>query len=139
MPSAYLKEVVPEPAIPPAPPIRAVPLPPPSSNKTSVSHTKDGPVTNGVNGTAHTPAINAKSTPPAPPKRLAVKGRKPPPPPTPRDSAISLGTSSGGSGRATPDSASDAGKGPSLAADIASMIRARNTSMQGKKNDDDDW
>ena len=135
VPSAYLEEVAPEPVPLRAPPIpvpRAVPPPPPPSSSN----------TNGINGanvTAHALPVKAKPTPPEPPKRPLVKGRKPPPPPNPRDSAVSMGTSSGGSGRATPDSTSDSAKGPSLAADIASMIRARNSSMQGKKNDDDDW
>lgn len=55
---------------------------------------------------------------------------------------MSMGTSSGGSGRATPDTAVD-GKGdggrPSLAGGLAEALRMRQMSMQGKRDEDDDW
>ena len=82
-----------------------------------------------------------KPTPPAPPKRPGG-GRKPVPPPAPRDSAVSMGTSSGGSGRDTPNSSFD-GKGdsrtPSLAGGLAEALRARQMSMQGKRDEEEDW
>ncbi|KAK4691142.1 hypothetical protein P7C71_g5798, partial [Lecanoromycetidae sp. Uapishka_2] len=136
-PSAYLVEAAPAPAPipPPAPPqpiARAVPPPPPAA------------ATNGINGTSSRPAAaKAKPTPPAPPKRPGAGGRKPAPPPAPRDSAMSMGTSSGGSGRDTPNSSVDGGKdgsrAPSLAGGLAEALRARQMSMQGKREEDDDW
>lgn len=130
-PSAYLVEEAPKPTAPPAPPaptVRAVPPPPAAAT------------TNGVNGTRPA-AVKAKPTPPAPPKRPGG-GRKPLPPPAPRDSAVSMGTSSGGSGRDTPNSSFD-GKGdsrtPSLAGGLAEALRARQMSMQGKRDEEEDW
>ena len=129
VPSAYLTEDTPKPIPPPAPPqavARAVPAPPPSAS------------TNGINGTAsRAPAVKAKPTPPAPPKRPGG-GRKPAPPPAPRDSAVSMGTSNEESGRNTPEKA-DSGRAPSLAGGLAEALRARQMSMQGPKEDDDDW
>lgn len=50
-----------------------------------------------------------------------------------------MGTSSGGSGRDTPNSV-DGGRAPSLAGGLAEALRARQMSMQGKKGgEDDDW
>ena len=46
--------------------------------------------------------------------------------------------SSGGSGRDTPDK-SDGSRAPSLAGGLAEALRARQMSMQGRKEDDDDW
>ena len=62
------------------------------------------------------------------------------PPLAPRDSAVSMGTSSGGSGRDTPnsDGKSD-GRAPSLAGGLAEALRARQMSMQGKRDEDEDW
>lgn len=79
----------------------------------------------------------AKPTPPAPPtKRPVGRGTKPAPPPmAPRDSAVSM--SSTASGRATPDGGG--GGKPSLAGGLAEALRARQISMQGKKDEDDDW
>jgi len=132
-PSAYLVEEAPKPTPPPAPPqpaARSVPPPPPAAS------------TNGINGTAPRPAATkAKPTPPAPPKRPGG-GKKPAPPPAPRDSAVSMGTSSGGSGRDTPDTSVDGkndSRAPSLAGGLAEALRMRQMSMQGKKDDDDDW
>ncbi|KAF6233409.1 hypothetical protein HO173_008341 [Letharia columbiana] len=129
VPSAYLTQDTPKPIPPPAPPqpvARAVPAPPPSAP------------TNGINGTAsRAPAVKAKPTPPAPPKRPGG-GKKPAPPPAPRDSAVSMGTSSGGSGGNTPEKA-DSGRAPSLAGGLAEALRARQMSMQGRKEEDDDW
>lgn len=133
-PSAYLVEEALKPIPPPAPPqpvARAVPPPPPAAS------------TNGINGTSARPAAaKAKPTPPAPPKRPGG-GKKPAPPPAPRDSAVSMGTSSGGSGRDTPNSSVDGGKdgsrAPSLAGGLAEALRARQMSMQGKREEDDDW
>lgn len=56
---------------------------------------------------------------------------------------MSMGTSSGGSGRDTPNSSLDGGKdgsrAPSLAGGLAEALRARQMSMQGKREEDDDW
>jgi myosin-1 len=53
-----------------------------------------------------------------------------------RDSAVSINSheSSGGSGRATPNNLNT-----SLAGGLAEALRQRQSAMQGKKNDDDDW
>ncbi len=136
VPSAYLAEEAPKPLPPPiAPPqpvVRSAPPPPPTAAST-----------NGINGTTLRPAATkAKPTPPAPPKRPGGGGRKPAPPPAPRDSAVSMGTSSGGSGRDTPDTSVDGksdGKAPSLAGGLAEALRMRQMSMQGKRDEDDDW
>ena len=77
--------------------------------------------------------MKAKPAPPLPPaKRPAAK--KPPPAPA-RDSAVSM-TMNGNSGRATPESGKST---PSLAGGLAEALRARQASMQGKPQDDDDW
>ena len=70
-------------------------------------------------------------------KRPNMAGRKPAPPPAPRDSVLSMnsGDSSGASGRGTPNSTSNA----SLAGGLAEALRARQSAMQGKHDDDDDW
>ncbi|KAK2758756.1 class II myosin [Arachnomyces sp. PD_36] len=113
-PQAYLEEIV---AAPPKP---APPPPPPVAPKAPVS-----------NGTSRIAAAKAKPTPPAPPMKRPA-GRKPMPAPDPRDSAVSMNSqdSSGGSGRATPNS---------LAGGLAEALRQRQSAMQGKKDDDDDW
>lgn len=112
-PSAYLKEEAPPP--PPPTVVRPTPPPPPAGKA------------NGVNG--------SKPKPPAPPaKRPTVAGKKPAPtPPGGRDSAVGLGgNSSGDSGRSTPT--------PSLAGGLAEALRARQSAMSAKKDDeDDDW
>ncbi|KAG8527156.1 uncharacterized protein KY384_008586 [Bacidia gigantensis] len=124
VPASYIEPYEEAPVAPPAPPpppVRVVPPPPKQQ-------------TNGLNGNAQA----AKPTPPPPPKRPAVNKRKPPAPPTPRDSAVSMGTSNSGSGRATPDTADGGGgKQPGMAADIAKLLAQRSASMQGKRNDDD--
>ena len=115
-PSAYLKEevVAPVAARPPPPPV------PPSTNGAAPR-----PVT----------AAKAKPTPPmAPTKRPVGKKPAPAPSPGPRDSAVS--GLNGDSGRGTPDSSRSAT--PSLAGGLAEALRARQASMQGKKDDDDD-
>ncbi|KAJ5316311.1 Myosin-1 [Penicillium atrosanguineum] len=89
-------------------------------------------------GNASVAAAKSKPAPPAPPaKRPNMAGRKPAPPPAPRDSAVSMnsGDSSGASGRGTPNSASNA----SLAGGLAEALRARQSAMQGKHDDDDEW
>ena len=114
-PSAYLVKEAPKPAPPPAPPAAVA------------------PIVNG-NGVVPRPGGRAKATPPAPPaKRPASK--KPAPAPTPRDSAVSMSSTGGADGgRGTPDS----GK-PSLAGGLAEALRARQASMQGKREEEDDW
>ncbi|PLB37118.1 class I myosin myoA [Aspergillus candidus] len=120
-PEAYLEEQVaptPKPTPPPPPPVaRASPVP-------------------STNGAATAAAAKSKPTPPAPPaKRPNMAGRKtaPAPPPAPRDSAVSMNSqeSPSGSGRATPNSA--------LAGGLAEALRQRQSAMQGKRDDDDDW
>lgn len=102
------------------PPAAARPQPPPPP-----------PVANG----AARPAVKAKPAAPVPPAKRPV-GKKPAPIPAPRDSAVSMGLN-GDSGRATPDSGRSAT--PSLAGGLAEALRARQASMQGKRDDDDDW
>ncbi|KAJ6186552.1 hypothetical protein N7519_007853 [Penicillium mononematosum] len=123
-PESYLEEV----AVAPAP--KPVPPPPPVAPRATPS-----PIPNGVGAAA---AAKTKPAPPAPPaKRPNMAGRKPAPPPAPRDSAVSVqsGDSSGASGRGTPNSASNA----SLAGGLAEALRARQSAMQGKHDDDDEW
>ncbi|CAG8001151.1 unnamed protein product [Penicillium olsonii] len=123
-PEAYLEEVIAAPTPRPAPP------PPPAAPRATPS-----PVPNGAGAAA---AAKTKPAPPAPPaKRPNMAGRKPAPPPAPRDSAVSMnsGDSSGASGRGTPNSASNA----SLAGGLAEALRARQSAMQGKHDDDDEW
>ncbi|KAJ5218083.1 Myosin-1 [Penicillium cinerascens] len=122
-PEAYLEEQAAAPAPKPVPP------PPPTAPRATPS-----PVPNGVASVA---AAKSKPAPPAPPaKRPNIAGRKPAPPPAPRDSAVSMnsGDSSGASGRGTPNSASNA----SLAG-LAEALRARQSAMQGKHDDEDEW
>jgi myosin I len=118
-PEAYLEEQV-------APSPRPVPPPPPPAPKTA-------PVaaTNGISTIA---AAKAKPTPPAPPAKRPVAGRKTIPA---RDSAVSMNSqdSSGGSGRATPSSVSNA----SLAGGLAEALRQRQSALRGSQEDDDDW
>ncbi|GLA86409.1 class II myosin [Aspergillus tubingensis] len=127
-PEAYLEEQVaasPKPAPPPPPPAapRASPV----------------PATNGA-AAAVAAKAKAKPAPPAPPaKRPNMAGRKvaPTPPAAPRDSAVSMNShdSSGGSGRGTPNSASNA----SLAGGLAEALKARQHAMQGHHDEDDEW
>lgn len=123
-PESYLEEV----AVAPAP--KPIPPPPPMAPRATPS-----PIPNGAGAAA---AAKTKPAPPAPPaKRPNMAGRKPAPPPAPRDSAVSMqsGDSSGASGRGTPNSASNA----SLAGGLAEALRARQSAMQGKHDDDDEW
>ncbi|KAJ5395028.1 Myosin tail 2 [Penicillium crustosum] len=123
-PESYLEEV----AVAPAP--KPIPPPPPVAPRATPS-----PIPNGAGAAA---AAKTKPAPPAPPaKRPNMAGRKPAPPPAPRDSAVSMqsGDSSGASGRGTPNSASNA----SLAGGLAEALRARQSAMQGKHDDDDEW
>ncbi|MCJ1445284.1 MAG: class II myosin [Stictis urceolatum] len=121
-PSAYLKE---EPQAPPAPPPVAARVPPPPR-----------PAANGI-ASRPAAAAKAKPTPPAPPTKRPI-GKKPAPPPAPRDSAVSMSSiTNGDSGRGTPDSTRSGT--PSLAGGLAEALRARQASMQGKKDEDDDW
>ncbi|CEL08426.1 Putative Myosin-1 [Aspergillus calidoustus] len=122
-PEAYLEEQV-APAPRPTPP-----PPPPTAPRSSPAP---------VNGSATAAAAKAKPAPPPPAKRPNMAGRKtaPAPPLAPRDSAVSMNSqdSSGASGRGTPNSLSNA----SLAGGLADALRARQTAMQGKRDDDDD-
>ena len=56
---------------------------------------------------------------------------------------MSMGTNGSDSGRNTPHSSIDSSKGdgraPSLAGGLAEALRARQMSIQGKKDEDDDW
>ncbi|ODM21460.1 Myosin-1 [Aspergillus cristatus] len=119
-PEAYLEEQA-APAPKPTPP-----PPPPAAPRAAPS-----PVSNGA---ATAAAAKAKPAPPAPPvKRPNMAGRKtaPAPPPAPRDSAVSMNQESN-SGRATPTNAS-------LAGGLAEALRARQSAMRGKQDDDDEW
>ncbi|KGO78350.1 Myosin tail 2 [Penicillium italicum] len=123
-PESYLEELAVAPAPKPTPP------PPPMAPRATPS-----PIPNGARAAA---AAKTKPAPPAPPvKRPNMAGRKPAPPPAPRDSVASVqsGDSSGASGRGTPNSASNA----SLAGGLAEALRARQSAMQGKHDDDDEW
>ena len=135
-PSAYLKEETQAPAPPPAPrSVPAPPPPPPSGNGSTTNGRPTPPVVGAGRG--------AKPVPPAPPVKRPAGGAgtrgKPAPPPAPaaRDSAVSMGMNGGNSGRGTPDSGK--GGGASLAGGLAEALRARQVSMQGKKEDEDDW
>ena len=129
-PQAYLEEIVaPEPA-PVAPP------PPPAPPAAPRTATPNGTTTSRAGAGA---AAKAKPPPPAPPAKRPM-GRKPPPPAAPRDSAVSMNSnsqqdSSGASGRATPSSMNSA----SFAGGLAEALRARQSAMHGKQDDDDDW
>ena len=125
-PEAYLEEQAAPAPKPTAPP------PPPAAPRSTPS-----PMPNGAGAAA---AAKAKPAPPAPPaKRPNMAGRKtaPAPPPAPRDSAVSLNAqeSPANSGRGTPSSASNA----SLAGGLAEALRARQSAMRGKQDDDDEW
>ncbi|TPX22183.1 class II myosin [Coccidioides immitis] len=126
-PEAYLEPIVAKtPSLPPPPPS----LPPQS--KSAVSNTlPNGP--SRVNGAA----AKAKPPPPAPPFKRPDINRKAAPAAAPRDSAVSMNSheSPAGSGRATPSSLSNA----SIAGGLAEALRARQSAMQGKEQDDDDW
>ena len=50
----------------------------------------------------------------------------------------SVGARGGGRGRVTPEPSSVGGK-PNLAGGLAEALRQRQASMQGKKDDHDDW
>ncbi|KAI9828899.1 MAG: class II myosin [Phylliscum demangeonii] len=133
-PVAYLKEEAARPAPPPAPPAppssaaRVVPLPP-----LDVSQTNGSPAAAGRTA--------AKPAAPAPPAKRPVS-RKPavPPSATPRDSGVSLtsvngGGAANGSGRNTTSSSSNA----SLAGGLAEALRQRQSAMQGRKEEEDEW
>ncbi|PQE20194.1 putative Myosin-1 protein [Rutstroemia sp. NJR-2017a BBW] len=115
-PTAYLQEEAP----PPPPPAASRPMPPPPP--------PGAPKVNG-NGAA----VRSKPPAPAPPAKRPVAGRKPAPPPAPRDSGMSMNGAGSGtdSGRSTPT--------PSLAGGLAEALRARQSAMQGRKEDEDDW
>ncbi|GAM33778.1 microfilament motor [Talaromyces pinophilus] len=118
-PEAYLEEIAVAAAKPAPPP------PPPVAPKAA------------PNGNA-VAAAKAKPAPPAPPaKRPTAAGRKPLAPPT-RDSAVSINSqdsSGGASGRATPNSSSNA----SLAGGLAEILRQRQSAMRPSNEEDDDW
>jgi myosin-1 len=115
-PSAYLKEEAPPPP-PVAPVARPTPPPPPPVAKT--------------NGNGNGPVVRNKPTPPAPPAKRPVAGRKPANPPAPHDSALSVASNGGDSGRSTPT--------PSLAGGLAAALKARQSAMQRGRDDEDDW
>jgi len=119
-PSAYLVEEVTQAAAPPPPP------PPPTATRQQPTA---APLP--ANGAAR-PTVKAKPAPPLPPAKRPV-AKKPPPMPA-RDSAVSM--TMNGSGRATPESGKST---PSLAGGLAEALRARQASMQGKREEDDDW
>lgn len=126
-PSAYLVEDIMKPVPPPAPPVAVRHVPPPPL------------MTNGITRNGLAPPADtsrAKPKPPAPPTKRPAGGKKPAPPLVPRDSAVSMGNS-GGSGRNTPNEGQT--NGGSLAGGLAEALRQRQLSMQGKKEDDDDW
>ncbi|KAK5071793.1 class II myosin [Lithohypha guttulata] len=121
-PSAYVEEIEQTRAAPPPPPPVAPPRPTPAAA-----------LNGAVDGTA-----KGRSTPPIPPtKRPVPSGRKPAPAPPQRDSAVSLGNGSGtDSGRATPNSIG----GGSLAGGLAEALRARQSAMSHRRDDNgDDW
>ena len=129
-PEAYLEEQA-------APPPTSKPAPPPAPPTSRPSPSPTPP----ANGTTAAAAAKAKPAPPAPPaKRPNMAARKmapPPPPAAPRDSAVSMNSaeSSGGSGRGTPNSSSNA----SLAGGLAEALRARQNAMHGQRDEDDEW
>ena len=49
--------------------------------------------------------------------------------------SMTMNGSGGESGRATPDS----GRAPSLAGGLAEALRARQASMQGRREEEDEW
>ena len=142
-PAAYVEEIAVQETRAPPPP----PPPPVAPARPIPSVAINGPATNGVSARSQSPAgiaVKAKPTPPAPPAKRPTPagGRKPVPSPGggPRDSGVSL--SAGGnagsqpsSGRATPNSSG----GGSLAGGLAEALRARQSAMSGKKEEDDDW
>ncbi|EFR05346.1 myosin-1 [Nannizzia gypsea CBS 118893] len=123
-PEAYLEEV--KEAAPPPPP------PPPVAARAPAPV----PTPNGAGRASGSAAAKAKPAPPAPPAKRPINVRKQIPV-APRDSAVSMNSqdSSGASGRATPNSMNNA----SLAGGLAEALRQRQSAMQGKNNDDDDW
>ncbi|OJJ46140.1 hypothetical protein ASPZODRAFT_133139 [Penicilliopsis zonata CBS 506.65] len=127
-PEAYLEEIVAAVAKPMPPP------PPPAGPRSVSTHT---PASNGTTAAA---AAKAKAAPPAPPaKRPNMASRKAGAAgsPAPRDSAVSMNShdSSGGSGRATPNSTSNF----SMASGLAKALKERQNAMQGKQEEDDEW
>ncbi|POS83387.1 myosin-1, partial [Erysiphe pulchra] len=107
-PTAYLKKEV------------IVSTPTPVSRPTPVAPHKS---------TGNGPVIRAKPTPPVPPAKRPVSGRKPSSIQTPRDSAMSINTNNKASGRSTPQ--------PSLAGGLAEALKARQAAMQRGRDDDD--
>ncbi|WEW59305.1 class II myosin [Emydomyces testavorans] len=128
-PQAYLEPIVVQAPSPPPPPPPS--LPPQAKSVISSSALSNGP--SRVNGAA----AKSKPAPPAPPAKRPNMARKAVAAAAPRDSAVSMNSheSSNGSGRATPSSMSNA----SLAGGLAEALRARQSAMQGKAHDDDDW
>lgn len=126
-PSAYLVPETPKPTPPPGPP--ATPSASPHNTLTNGSTT-----------------AKAKPAPPAPPQKRPTAGAKKAPLPPPggpqmRDSAVSMGSSGGGSGRETPSSVDGKAGGVSLAGGLAEALRQRQASMQGRRGEEegDDW
>jgi myosin I len=121
-PAAYLEEVRAPPPPPPAPAAAARPPPPPA------------PAVAKANGA---PAVKAKPTPPAPPAKRPVRG-KPSAADTPRDSGYSNGGTPNGSGAVTP-SGQGGGGGPSLAGNLADLLKARQKAMGNDDDANKDW
>ncbi|EDN10361.1 conserved hypothetical protein [Histoplasma mississippiense (nom. inval.)] len=111
------------------------PPPPPPAAPRAVTLSNVNPVNAVVTNGASRAAAKAKPTPPAPPAKRPIASRKPAPSPAPRDSAVSMNShdSSGGSGRATPNSMNSA----SFAGGLAEALRQRQSAM--KPQDGDDW
>ncbi|EEH07144.1 myosin [Histoplasma capsulatum G186AR] len=130
-PEAYLEEIVVPILAAAAPP----PPPPPPAAPRAVTLSNVNPVNAVVTNGASRAAAKAKPTPPAPPAKRPIASRKPAPSPAPRDSAVSMNShdSSGGSGRATPNSMNSA----SFAGGLAEALRQRQSAM--KPQDGDDW
>ncbi|KAI9680157.1 MAG: class II myosin [Trizodia sp. TS-e1964] len=136
-PSAYLKEEASRPPPPPPPPPPAQPpvraaVVPPQFRVTATNNITNGSVR---------PVVKAKPEPPAPPaKRPATNTARRfvgPQPVTGHLSTPSNGTleSTSASGRNTPSSSSNV----SLAGGLAEALRMRQSAMQEKKDEDDDW
>ncbi|KAK2745871.1 class II myosin [Myotisia sp. PD_48] len=121
-PQAYVEEIVePTPVVQQPPP----PPPPPAAPKAN-------PVANSAVNGSSAAAAKSKPAPPAPPAKRPINIRKPPLGGSARDSTVSTASndSPSGSGRATPNS---------LAGGLAEALRQRQSAMQGKKQEDDDW
>lgn len=114
VPASYVEEVKQAPISAPRPP----PPPPAPANGSSSSAAA---------------AARGKPTPPQPPAKRPAASRKPAAltAQQPRDSAMSLNSSDGGSRSSTPT--------PSGVGGLAEALLARKNAMQQSRDDDDDW